>query len=95
MQTLCRRFRAFGFVMSFTISSASAVQHRQCLYSYRERHWEAEWHSVVFSDELQFCLGMQFGRRRVRRSRGDQRDIGFDVKRLVHEQTSTEYFIDV
>ncbi|KAI4465039.1 transposable element-related [Holotrichia oblita] len=47
-------------------------------------HWIVEWHKVVFSDESRFCLRMHDGRMRVRRRRGERRDIQFPVERHVH-----------
>ncbi|CAH1366466.1 unnamed protein product, partial [Tenebrio molitor] len=59
------------------------------LFSYRphwvERvQWDQQWNSVVFTDESRFCLGMNDGRARVRRRRGERRDPQFDRERHVH-----------
>lgn len=87
MRTLYRRIRAFG-LFSYRprlVLPLNPDHCRQRLNWCRERqHWEAEWRNVIFSDESRFCLGMHDGRRRVRRHRGERRDIGFAVERHVH-----------
>ncbi|EEZ99903.1 hypothetical protein TcasGA2_TC002687 [Tribolium castaneum] len=86
MATVYRRIRSFGFhsyrphlVLPLTPQQR---QHRLDWCRARE-NWDLEWNSVVFSDESRFCLGMHDGRQRVRRVRGERRNVAFSVERPV------------
>ena len=48
----------------------------------RERvNWRQEWQQIVFTDESRFCLWANDGRRRVRRFRGERRNMDFALPR--------------
>ncbi|EEZ98274.1 Transposable element Tc3 transposase-like Protein [Tribolium castaneum] len=86
MATVYRRIRSFGLhsyrphlVLPLTPQQR---QHRLDWCRARE-NWDLEWNSVVFSDESRFCLGMHDGRQRVRRVRGERRNVAFSVERPV------------
>lgn len=88
LRTVYRRIRAWG-LQSYRphLVLPLTVQHRQERLEWcRLRlHWNLEWHRVVFSDESRFCLGMHDGRMRVRRRRGERRNVEFSVARHVHQ----------
>ena len=44
----------------------------QLLWCHESVDWRVEWHSVVFSDDIRFCLYASDGRTRVRRSPGER-----------------------
>ena len=81
-----RRIRPFGLhsYRPHLVLPLTAEHRRQRLEWCRERlQWDQEWNSVVFSDESRFCLGMHDGRQRVRRLRGERRNLAFSVERHV------------
>lgn len=87
IRTVYRRIRGFGLksYRPHLVLPLTAQHRQQRLEWCRLRmHWIVEWHKVVFSDESRFCLGMHDGRMRVRRRRGERRDIQFSVERHVH-----------
>lgn len=45
------------------------------------QNWNDEWNTICFSDESRFCLGGHDGRMRVRRFRGERRNVDFAVER--------------
>lgn len=87
LRTVYRRIRGFG-LQSYRphLVLPLTAQHRQQRLEWcrLRMHWIVEWYKVVFSDESRFCLGMHDGRMRVRRRRGERRDIQFSVERHVH-----------
>lgn len=86
MRTIYTRIQSFGLrsYRPHLVLPLTPEHRRQRLEWCRERlGWDLEWNSVVFSDESRFCLGMHDGRQRVRRFRGERRNIAFSVERHV------------
>ena len=44
-------------------------------------NWVQEWHNVVFSDESRFYLWVHDGRKRVRRLRGERKNLELALER--------------
>lgn len=49
----------------------------------RIKNWDTKWNRVMFSHETRFCLWVHYGRRRVRRLRGEHSISELDVERGV------------
>lgn len=87
LRTVYRRIRSFGLISyrPHLVLPLTPEHRRHRLEWCRERMlWDQEWNTVVFSDESRFCLGMHDGRARVRRRRGERREVQFFMERHVH-----------
>lgn len=87
IRTVYRRIRSFGLISyrPLLVLPLTAEHRRQRLEWCRERlQWNIQWQAVVFSDESRFCLGTHDGRQRVRRRRGERRQMQFAHERDVH-----------
>lgn len=87
MRSVYTRIRSFGLrsYRPHLVLPLTAEHRRQRLLWCRERqNWDAEWNSLIFSDESRFTLGMHDGRMMVRRRRGERRHMQYAVERHVH-----------
>lgn len=84
IRTVYRRIRSFG-LQSYRprLILPLTQRHRDARLQWcQERaQWDQEWNRVVFSDESRFCLWAHDGRRRVRRRRGERREVQYCLER--------------
>lgn len=84
MASVYRRIRSFGlrsYRPFLTLPLTPNHRARRLDWCNARVHWTQEWHRVVFSDESRFSLWAHDGRRRVRRFRGERRNLQLVVER--------------
>lgn len=84
MASVYRRIRSYGlrsYRPFWCLPLTPRHRTRRLEWCNERVNWVQEWHNVVFSDESRFCLWAHDGRRRVRRLRGERRNLDLALQR--------------
>lgn len=84
MSTIYRRIASFGlhaYRPNRRLPLTAPQKAARLAWCQERRNWVDEWNHIVFSDESRFCLWQNDGRRRVRRYRGERRNLQLAERR--------------
>lgn len=86
LSTVYRRIQGFGlhsYRPTRCLPLTAAHKRARLEWCRVRRNWTEEWDQIIFSDESRFCLWRNDGRIRVRRFRGERRNLRLAFRRLI------------